>query len=161
MAFAITQLADEPVVIVTIDLPLDRHMESLRSAKAHLTRLVTESRGPFYVIIDVREQDLAFSDILIGLDELGGDRACWANLPDVHLVAVGTHPLLPIGAKRFRQQLDLQMDTFETFDDALAHIRDALAASADPASRPDSESDTDSDDDATSEADTDSSTLTQ
>lgn len=157
MAFAITQLAGEPVVIVTVDLPLDRHMESLRSAKAHLTRLITESRGQIYIIIDMREQDLAFSDILIGLDELDGDPACWAHLPDAHLVVVGTNPLLPVGAKRLHQQLGLQVDLFETLEDALAHIREVLADSADPASRPESESGADSSDDVNGTSDPDSS----
>lgn len=123
MAFAITRLANDPIVIVTVALPLDRHLDSFRSTNQQLNRLAATIEDLLYIIFDTRDQDITFSDILIGLDELDGDPANWIKYPHVTPIGVGTHPMLKVGAKRALQQLRVEFSIFATLDEALADIR--------------------------------------
>lgn len=125
MAFSIIELPDEPIVIVTLDLPLDQHMESLHSLHVQLNHLVAEADGDLlYVVIDVSDQEVGFSDILIGLDVLENDPASWINYSYVQTVVAGSHPMVTIAKKRVFQHLRIQIAVYPTLDDALNHIRD-------------------------------------
>ena len=125
MAFTLIRLPAEPIVIITIDLPLDRYLSSVRNTNAQLSQWAAETRAVLYFVFDVADQDMAFSDVLIGLDELGGSSS-WINYSHVRVVAVGTSPMLRIAKKRLYQQFRIQMEAFASRDEAFDHIRDEL-----------------------------------
>lgn len=126
MVFSTIQLANEPIVIASVDLPLERYLESLRITNACLSQLAADTSGILYLVFDAGDQEVAFSDILIMLDELESDPRSWINYPHVQPVAVGTSPMLRVASKRFRQQVRIDMDVFVSLDVALDHIRAEL-----------------------------------
>jgi hypothetical protein len=136
MAFSIIQLANEPIVIITVDLPLDRHMESLHSTFAQLNHLAAEAEDVLYFVFDVSGQEISFSDILIGVDELETDPASWINFPTVQIAIAGTHPMLAIAKKRIHQHFRVHVAIYALLDDALDRIRDTLGSRADDDDNP-------------------------
>lgn len=126
MAFAVKKLPDEPIVIVTVDLPVHEYEQNFKSLSTQLDQLVSSLASPLYTILDVRSLDVAFSDILLLIDLsrefpsglLADGRMIW--------ILVGEHPLLPIAIRRLAQQLGGEFLTFEAIEDTLAFIRDQL-----------------------------------
>lgn len=136
MAFAISQLPDEPIIIVTVDLPLDRHLDSFRSTNEQLNHFAATGDELLYVVFDLRGEDVTFSDVIIGVDELDSDPASWIKYPRVILIAVGQHPVLEIAIKRVGQQFHVEMPRFTTLDEALVFIR-ASYDTGSPSDQPD------------------------
>lgn len=128
MAFSTIQLLDEPIVIIAVDLPFDRHLASLQVTNSQLTHLAAQTDGLLYFVFDIGQQDIGFSDILIGIDELDSDPSSWINFSHVQLVIVGDHPMLRIARKRVSQQLHVDMTVYPTMDAALAAIRAEVSA---------------------------------
>jgi hypothetical protein len=75
------------------------------------------------VIVDLREHLPSFSDIMIGMDMLGGPES-WLVQPGVCTVLVGTHPMIPLSIKRFQNTLRVDILQFDTLEDALTYCRD-------------------------------------
>ena len=74
MAFAARKMSDEPVLVVTIDVPIERHLQSLRTLNAELGRFVeTMQHTPCCMIFDLRGLDLACSDITLWIEECRRD----------------------------------------------------------------------------------------
>ncbi len=123
MAFAIRKYSDEPVVVVTVDLPLDRFQSNVHLLGTQVDQLARRfDSPPLYTIIDASELDLSFSDILLLIDEFSqGTPGPFAN-PRVYPIVVGTHPMIGIGVKKVRQRLELQVPWFSTLGEALDHI---------------------------------------
>ena len=123
MAFAVKKLPDEPIVIVTIDLPVHEYEQNFRSLSNQLARLAENAAEGFEVILDGRTLDLSFSDVLLLID-LGQDTPAGTFAdPRLHWSIVGTHPLFAIAVKKVRQQLSAYVTLFETLDEALAAAR--------------------------------------
>jgi hypothetical protein len=131
MVFAVSKLPGEPILIVTLDLPLEQHLQSWRSLTAALARFVTEAERGIAVVFDLRDQEVSFSDILIGISELQASAADWIVDPNMSLVIVGEHPMLDITARRVDQQFHFLPPRFATMEEALAQIRAARDAEDD------------------------------
>jgi hypothetical protein len=130
MAFVARKLSDEPVLIVTIDVPIERHIQSLRTLNAEVARqLEAMQHAPSCLIFDLRGLDLTCSDILLWIEECRSDpKLAIATYPELLLLAVGDQPVLPIGIRKVEQLLHLKMTHFETLPDALAFAREAVVA---------------------------------
>jgi hypothetical protein len=123
MAFAVKKLPDEPIVIVTIDLPVHEYEQNFRNLSDQLARLAENTTERVDVILDGRALDLSFSDVLLLID-LGQDSPAGTFAdPRLHWNIVGTHPLFAIAVKKVRQQLSATMDLFATLEDALIAVR--------------------------------------
>jgi hypothetical protein len=128
------KLPGEPIVIVTIALPIERHLSSLYSIRAQIDRVAREAGGPLYVLLDLRNQDVSFSDILLGLDEQVGRPPGAITDPRVRPVGVGDHPLLAIAAKKTWQRYSIDVPIFDTLEAALQHARAELGGEGDRSS---------------------------
>ena len=126
MPFTITYMPDEPILIVRIELPLDKHVPSAVSINAHLTQLTRASSDDLYILIDLREQTSTFSDVLVGMELLDKPDS-WIALRRAHPILVGSDPMLEIAIKRFRQQFSVDIVHFAALDDALAYVRAEIA----------------------------------
>lgn len=135
MPSAVIKLPDEPIVIVTIALPIERHLSSLHSVCAQIDRIARQVRRPLYTILDLRGQDLSFSDILLGLDEQKDQPPGSMTDPRVRPIVAGDHPLLAIAQKKARQQLAIEIPVFDTLQIALAYVRAELEGQANHPSR--------------------------
>jgi|GEM_PF-7070693 hypothetical protein len=126
MPSSMIKLPGEPIVIVTIALPIERHLSSLYSIRAQIDRVAREAGGPLYVLFDLRNQDVSFSDILLGLDEQAGRPPGALTDPRVRPVGVGDHPLLAIAAKKTWQRYSIDVPIFTTLEAALQYVRAKL-----------------------------------
>jgi len=134
MVFAIKKFAGEPIYILSIDLPLDSHAETIRNINATFSRIASEAEAPLYILIDARSLAPTFSDILIGLDLQKSIPTEWARGSHARFLLIGEHPMLQIGCKRAKEYLNIDIAWHKTLEDALAHIRSETsyrAASAD------------------------------
>jgi hypothetical protein len=132
MPSAVIKLPGEPIVIVTIALPIERYLSSLHSVRGQIDRVAREVGSPLYEILDLRNQDVSFSDILLGLDEQHGQPPGSITDPRIRPVAVGDHPLLPIAVKKTRQRFSIDVPVFDTLQAALDFVRAELGGKADP-----------------------------
>jgi hypothetical protein len=130
MPFAVTQLPDEPIVIVKIELPIDQYLACTLSVNAQLARLAAESRTTLFVLVDVSDLAPSFSDVLIGLDTLK-EQGSWIKQRQARGILVGTHPMINIAAKRLGQQFNVEMACFPTLQEALDYARAQQIASGD------------------------------
>ena len=132
MAFAVKKLAGEPIYILTIDLPLERYVDNLRSVNAAFSRITSETSDPVYIVVDARSLSPTFSDILVSLDLQKSVGTGWAKASHVHFLLFGEHPLLAVGCKRASEYLGIDLSWRKTLEEALAHIRSETAYRAAP-----------------------------
>jgi hypothetical protein len=132
MPFAIMQLPGEPVLIVRIEFPLDQHLTSAASINAQLAQLARASSSALYILIDLRDQFPAFSDILIGIQLLTQSES-WIEQHSARPILVGSDPMLGIAVKRVKQQFGVDIARFNKLEDALAYVRDIIAKTDHPA----------------------------
>jgi hypothetical protein len=126
MAFQIKKLPDEPILIITIDLPMERHLAEFRVLCGEIGRLVDEAPGPVYRILDLRGEDIAFSDILLGIAEHSGNQSGSLIDPRTRLMMVGTHAMIPVAVRKIKQKLDVDVPWFMTLHEALTYNRSKI-----------------------------------
>lgn len=128
MFFEIRKLPDEPIVIVSGDLPVARAIPMLVSIHRQITRILDTVDGPLYRITDMRAvDDVSMSDILIWLDELRSRSEPGSiHDPRIHTLLVSTHPILQIGVRKIQTELALNVPLFHTLEDALAFARESI-----------------------------------
>lgn len=126
MPFAITHFPNEPFVMVTIEVPLDQHMESIWTLAHQVDQLVRAPDGPRFVIVDLRETAPTFSDIMIGMDTLDSPDG-WIMQPGVCAILVGTHPMIPLSIIRFQNTLHVDILQFDTLEEALTYCRNGYS----------------------------------
>jgi len=128
MTFALVKLPNEPIVIVTGDIPVEENLPALHAMFGQVDRLASQTGGLLYCILDTRHlENLSFSDILLWLDEQRTAPPGSARDSRLRMWGVGTHSLLPIAVKKLRQQYGVEMMLADTLDAALARIRAELA----------------------------------
>ena len=106
MPFAITHLPGEPIVIVRVEFPLDQYLSSVTSINDQLAQLARASSSDLFILIDLRGQSPAFSDILLGL-QLLDESGSWIDQRSAHPVLIGSDPMLGIAVKRARHQFGM------------------------------------------------------
>jgi hypothetical protein len=131
MPFAITQLPGEPILIVRIEFPFDQSLTSVASVNNQLAQLTSASSGPLYILIDLRGQTPAFSDILIGMQLLDQPES-WIEQRSARPILVGSDPMIGIAVKRVKQQFGIEASHFDTLEGALAFARAAIAKANHP-----------------------------
>jgi hypothetical protein len=120
MAFAVTRLPGKPIVLVTLDVPLENYTSNLRVIHTYLVHLVTETQGPLHIWFDLRNVNISFCDILIAADEIAhAPRTCF---PGAQVALIGTHPLITVGIRRMTRDYKIDLDHFATLEDAFGHM---------------------------------------
>lgn len=128
MAFVLTILPDEPIVLLRVDLPLEQHLGILHHVWARCARLADEHGGLLYRIMDARNLDIAYSDILLMLDDLTHDRPGSLRDARIQTVVLGNSPLAALGVQKIWEKTAITIPIFGTLDAALAAIRAEITA---------------------------------
>lgn len=122
MAFAIQQLPEQPTAIITVDVPLACHSDSLRSVIAQMCAIAREYQQ-MACIIDLDGLDLSYSDILLCLDEFKATQS--ENYAQILPVVAGSHPLIAVGIKKIEEQLGITIKQYDTLELACAAVHSA------------------------------------
>ncbi|MBN1200402.1 MAG: hypothetical protein JXJ20_00975 [Anaerolineae bacterium] len=127
MAFVIRKLPDEPIIIVTIDLPIERYMQNVRSLNAQVDHLASTLTPPIYRILDAHAIEPTISDILLWIAEQDRGRPGSLTDPRVRPIAVGISPIAEVAVRKVRQLVGIEVPWFTTLEEALAFARAEIA----------------------------------
>jgi hypothetical protein len=130
MGFTLVRLPDEPIIIVNIRLPIRDHREAIAQLDDTARRLIDECGCAIYSIVTIGDQDLTFSDILLFISEQRAGRSGSLLDLNVHVLLVGTHPLLASGVEHFQREFGIIVPLFATVDEAVAHARARIKRSS-------------------------------
>ncbi|HML23359.1 MAG TPA: hypothetical protein PKD09_17015 [Aggregatilinea sp.] len=130
MGFTVRKLQGEPIAIVTLALPIERYPSGPGMICHQLSQLAAREPGPLFAIFDMRGLEPSLSDVYLWLAEQKHGKQ--GSLTDARLrpILVGTHPMIPVAAKKIRQQLGIDVRCVPTMDEALATVRGQFASSA-------------------------------
>lgn len=127
MCFTIQQVPGEPVIITTLcdDFDPQRHYSLLWQT---LGELLDGKPGPIYRIIDLRQANLTFSALVMGLaEETRSGHPGSASDPRMRGIIVATQELAELIARSFQQEhyggRAAPVPLFGTLDEALAYVR--------------------------------------
>lgn len=95
----------------------------MRSA---LDRLAGDGEPPLYVIVDLRGREVDASGILLMVLDAEANPLGSVLDPRIRPIAVGEHPMIPVGIRRLHQMTGVVADHFGTFDEALSFARAEL-----------------------------------
>jgi hypothetical protein len=124
MVFAIRKLADEAIVICTVDLPVEDYWQNYLTLGFQLHAVASQIENrPLYAILDARRLEPAFSDVLMGLEIRNEYREQGGVEFPLRPILVGTHPILGICVKKAYERLGAALPWFGTLEEALAHAR--------------------------------------
>jgi hypothetical protein len=130
MTTEITLLPGEPIMInrpdATFSLAKDIPVDSER-----MLELLDSSNQPLYLIIDVTNVKINFSDLITGMAALTKSNRAVFKHPNIkQIIVVTTSDMLALGAKALKQVQygGLESQVFPTFDEALAYVRQSIAA---------------------------------
>jgi hypothetical protein len=126
MPFVTTRLTNEPIVMLQFDLDEIDRKGSMRSIQDELDRMASESTGRLYVLIDLRWQDIHYSDILLMIEYAGQNSSGNLSDPRLHTALIGDHPLLSIATRKFNLAFGSDIEYFQSMEDALLWARDIL-----------------------------------
>ncbi len=133
--FTIEKLHDEAITIVTVNGSLLNNMASQEGEKARQTvqSIVEETPGLDYLIMDLRDIELTFSELVMVLAKardrivgMGGKSYIDAQ---VRYVLVGSDDLIDLAAEAFHQEQygNIDIRVFPTIDMAVDFARCKLA----------------------------------
>jgi len=126
MAFTVRKINDEPIVVFTVELPVETHLESFRSISSHITHHAKITAGPLFIIWNGHMLEPALSDILLLADIYGYHPLDALLQPNAELILVGTHPLFGIAVKKLGGRLGLEIPWFDILDEGLVYARSEL-----------------------------------
>ncbi len=126
MPFAVTQLPTEPIVLAQFDLS-DINLEgSMQSIQGQIAHIASETPSVLVVLVDLRRQEIHFSDILLMVQHAQADPAGSLTDRRLRIALVGDHPLIEIATRKFNQILGINLGHLVTMDEALAWARDEI-----------------------------------
>lgn len=126
MTFAIKQTSDASLVILTVDLPIERYPDQLHWLVAKINHMATTQDSPIYCILDLRDRDITYSDIMLWLHERQTKYAAVFSGTRVRVVMAGEQEMLGVAANHIRKRLGFDVPWFRTVDDALHYAQSEL-----------------------------------
>src|SRR3990172_5255734 len=115
MTFAIRKFPGEPMVVVTVDFPLDRFLPNAHLISIQLDQLANNfTAPPLYTILDLSKLEPSVSDMLLLIDEFSKRTPGPLANPTLYPIVVGSHPIVGIGVKKIQQRLGVPVPWFNT-----------------------------------------------
>lgn len=130
MSFETSLLPGEPIILMKLHSTFSVAKDTAAS-NASLLELLETANEPLYLVIDVTELKISFSDMVGGMATLTkGEMAVFKHPNLKQIVAVTTSDMIALGAKALGQSQygEVMAKTFPTLDEALAYVRQAIAA---------------------------------
>lgn len=131
MAFTVSKLIDEPIVLLAVDFSASGWVQNLQSLKTQVARYANGDKEPLYVIWNLDQQDVLAGDIQLLIFDAQDDPD--GSLADrrVRPVVVSDHPLIDMLQRKAYEGLGVDLPQFDTLAEALAWVRAELAEEAD------------------------------
>lgn len=127
MTYRMERLADEPILISTMEPPLSPEAD-VAAIGSELEHFLADMGAPIHLILDLSEVSLSFSQMVMMM----GAAASRQHLGDgsVRMVLVGSNPILKLGAESARQEQygGVHVAWYATREEALTYVREVLAA---------------------------------
>jgi hypothetical protein len=118
------KLPNEPILILHFTLPSDPPAEA-QQMKHHISKTIPSMDGTLYVVSDLRDIAISFTDVVVGMAEF--TQVIHTFQDTIHLipVLVGTSDMVQMLSASAKQEQygNQRLPVFETQDDALAYIR--------------------------------------
>jgi hypothetical protein len=131
MAFAVTRLPGEPIIILQLDVGLEERLSSIESVRNQVIQIAADVPSLLYVLMDMRAQDVKFSDFLLMIQNMPQHPDGTPLDPRIRAAMIGDHPMIEIGVRKLNQSLGLNIATFPTLDAALAWARAEIRRQSD------------------------------
>ncbi|HEX3050840.1 MAG TPA: hypothetical protein VHP83_09320 [Aggregatilineaceae bacterium] len=129
MGFTVQQLGNEPIVLVIFPLPIHEYLDELTEIHTQLATIAEQcNRTIYHIPYSKQIVDLSYSDILLWISESRESAPGSIADPRVHLVLVGTTPMLHLAVKKFREQFEIDVPIFPCLEHAIEYARRQIAA---------------------------------
>jgi hypothetical protein len=122
MKWSVQKLPDQPIVIVALEGSFDPYSEVVTDIDEQVCDMATLENTTLYGILDARQMDIAFCDILLWVQRHREGHISMFLHPHMQSVIVGTHPLIEVGVKKAKTFFNLEVRQFVTLPDALNYI---------------------------------------
>jgi len=130
---SIRQLPGEPIVIVTLTLPVHEYMEEIGNLNAQIAEIARHTPGCLYRISDASHlDDISFSDILLWLMIQLEKQAGSIIDPRIKPIAVGQGIMSEAAIRKVKERFGLEIPMFPTLDQAIQFARNEIALSEQP-----------------------------
>lgn len=117
MTLTIDMHYEERLMVVVSKPPFDPQNENLVPA---LQKFVEKVKGTFFLVVDMREVDISFGDLVTGMAQLRQ----YPGAEMVRISAVGSGEMIKMGVQAAKQKQYGEYDIalFGTVEEALAHV---------------------------------------
>jgi hypothetical protein len=124
VVFAIRKLPEEPIVIVTLSLPLHEFMDDIVTINADISYYASNEAGPLICIFDASLfVGICYSDILLWIT-LQKENPLGAifdpRIRPVFIVPRG-NPMAELAIRKFDRQWDMHLPCFFSLEDAVCY----------------------------------------
>ncbi|MBN1679248.1 MAG: hypothetical protein JW966_03085 [Anaerolineae bacterium] len=131
MVMVVKQLGDEPIIVITVTPPFDSYKDVIQKLEAIEAIANTIDSPIIYRINDYSAVTQASLDdimTVLARETRSGSAGSLAD-PRVRSVAVGSDEMIRLAATSLKQTQygNLDVPLFESYDDALAYIREDMA----------------------------------
>ncbi len=127
----ITLLPGEPIMLNRPDPATFSAAKDVPVDNERMLQLLDASGQPLYLIIDLTNVKVSFSDIVMSMATLTKSSRAVLRHPNLkQIVVVTTFELFSLAAKALKQAQygGLEAQVFPTLDEALAYVRQSIAA---------------------------------
>jgi hypothetical protein len=132
MSYTFERFPNEPIAICTFKQPYDPKADA-QGAAEELIKMLASIQGDVYYIADLRNINVSFSDLAVGLAQaFKTPGSPYAN-PRLKTFTVGSGELVRIGVEttaRSQAYGNVQVRLFTSLEDALEQVRVEIAKSA-------------------------------
>jgi hypothetical protein len=127
VSYKIEKMADEPVVICTLEKGFNLGRDTAPYAK-ELQALLDSQPEQVYLITDARQLEVSFGDLIQGLTVVArGDLAVVRHPKIINLITVGRSALLDLGSNALKQaqygSLNIPVQVYTRMEDAWSFIQ--------------------------------------
>jgi hypothetical protein len=129
MSTETTLLPGEPIILHKLDATFSLAKDMIPDSE-RVTKLLDSSQQPLYLIVDLTDVKLNFSDLVASMaTATKGGKAVLRHPNIKQIIAVTTSDLLALGAKALKQAQygQLEAQVFSSLDEALTYVRQAIA----------------------------------
>jgi hypothetical protein len=124
MAYTIQQVGNEPIIVVKTTNPFNPEKE-VPEQNEKIGKLVQRMTPPVFLIADLSELQISFSDLVLSLAEVKRSEDGAFNNKNLITLTVGSEEMvkLSVQAAKQKQYGETNIQIFASVDEAIAHAR--------------------------------------
>jgi hypothetical protein len=124
MAYTVQRIPNEPIIVLKVMNPFNPAKE-VPEQNAEIAKLSQGVTPPVYLISDLSELKISFSDLVVSLAEVKRDEESAFNNKNLVTLTVGSNEMvrLSVEAAKQKQYGGVNIQIFGSVDEAIAHAR--------------------------------------